>query len=62
MQAIGSTSGHGWKGRTTYDVCAGRNPPPYFPTTGVYKRNSYYEIDPVGFDPAEWFDANQPEF
>jgi hypothetical protein len=34
-------------------------PPPYFPTTGRYLKNRYYEIDPVGFTVAGWFAANQ---
>ena len=33
--------------------------PPYFPTTGCYYKNRYYEIDPVGFSVADWFAANR---
>jgi hypothetical protein len=30
-----------------YDKCGQVNPPPYFPTTGRFIENRYYEIDPV---------------
>jgi hypothetical protein len=48
--AVGTTSGTGNLKRYSYDQCAFTNPPPYFPTTGVFARGRYYEIDPVGFD------------
>ncbi len=31
----------------TYDKCGQVNPPPYFPTTGRFIANRYYEVDPV---------------
>jgi hypothetical protein len=49
----------GWNPQWTYDRCDGIKPPPYFPTTGRYYKNRYYEIDPVGFTVAGWFAANQ---
>lgn len=49
----------GWNPQWTYDRCDGIRPPPYFPTTGRYYKNRYYEIDPVGFTVAGWFAANQ---
>ena len=49
----------GWNPQWTYDRCDGLKPPPYFPTTGRYYKNRYYEIDPVGFNVATWFAANQ---
>ncbi len=49
----------GWNPQWTYDRCDGIKPPPYFPTTGRYYKNRYYEIDPVGFNVASWFAANQ---
>jgi hypothetical protein len=39
----------------TYDRCAVRNPPPYFPTTGRFIDNRYLELDPVGFNPGTYF-------
>ncbi|MFN0143577.1 MAG: hypothetical protein ACKVP6_09085 [Mycobacterium sp.] len=53
-----ASSGTGWNPQWTYDRCDGINPPPYFPTTGHYVKNRYYEIDPVGFDVVAWFAAN----
>jgi hypothetical protein len=56
----GSGSGAtGWNPQWTYDRCMGRVPPPYYPTTGRYTRNRYFEVDPVGFDVATWFTQAQ---
>ncbi len=38
---------YGWAEAHTYDKCGAINPPPYFPTTGRFIPNRYYEIDPV---------------
>jgi hypothetical protein len=54
-----SGAGYGWNPQWSYDRCDMIKPPPYFPTTGRYFKNRYYEIDPVGFDVAAWFAANQ---
>lgn len=40
-------NGYGWAEAHTYDKCGATNPPPYFPTTGRFIPNRYYEIDPV---------------
>ncbi len=37
----------GWAEAHIYDGCASISPPPYFPTTGRYAKNRYYEVDPV---------------
>jgi hypothetical protein len=47
--AVGLSSGQGYIKRYSYDRCVLTNPPPYFPTTGRFIDNRYYEIDPVGF-------------
>ncbi|MEO6057214.1 MAG: hypothetical protein ABIQ49_10280 [Gemmatimonadales bacterium] len=49
----------GWNPQWTYDRCTAIKPPPYFPTTGRYHKNRFYRIDPVGFDVAGWYAANQ---
>jgi len=57
--AVGQTMSGGATGfskRYSYDRCALRNGPPYYPTTGRYIDNRYYEVDPVGFDIAEYFE------
>ena len=51
-------TGTGWNPQWSYDRCDGIKPPPYFPTTGRYYKNRYYEIDPVGFNIAAWYAAN----
>ncbi|MFI5214257.1 MAG: hypothetical protein ACHQU8_06915 [Gemmatimonadales bacterium] len=58
--AVGTTSGSGYVKRYNYDNCAFQTPPPYFPTTGRYDRNRYYEIDPVGFSVASFFAGLTP--
>jgi hypothetical protein len=58
--AVGTTGGTGYLKRYAYDQCAFQTPPPYFPTTGRFIRNRYYEIDPVGFDVATFFRSLTP--
>ncbi len=53
--AVGQSNGTGFLKRYSYDVCAAKKPPPYFPTTGRFTRSRYYEIDPVGFSAASFF-------
>lgn len=48
--AVGLVSGEGFIKRYSYDRCVISTPPPYFPTTGRFVDNRYYEIDPVRFD------------
>ncbi|HEY5220457.1 MAG TPA: hypothetical protein VIJ16_11645 [Gemmatimonadaceae bacterium] len=48
--AVGTSSGTGFTKRYSYDACAGTDPPPYFPTTGRFTDNRYYEVNPIGFD------------
>jgi len=57
---VGLTDGHGFTKRYSYDKCALYNPPPYFPTTGRYTDNRYYEIDPNGFDVAALYRSLTP--
>jgi hypothetical protein len=52
---FGGGSGTGYVKRYSYDHCAAANPPPYFPTTGRFTDNRYFEIDPVRFDVAKLF-------
>ena len=58
--AVGLLSGSGYVKRYTYDHCAVSNPPPYFPTTGRFLDNRYYEIDPVRFNVSQPFSSIQP--
>ncbi|MEO7042303.1 MAG: hypothetical protein ABI035_08590 [Gemmatimonadaceae bacterium] len=57
---VGLTSGEGYAKRYSYDKCALYNPPPYFPTTGRYTDNRYYEIDPSGFSVANLYGSLTP--
>ena len=58
--AVGTTGGTGYVKRYAYDKCAFQTPPPYFPTTGRFYRNRYYEIDPVGFSVVNFFHSLTP--
>jgi hypothetical protein len=57
---VGLVSGNGYVKRYTYDHCAVTSPPPYFPTTGRFLDNRYYEIDPVRFNVTQLFASLQP--
>lgn len=57
--AVGTTAGTGNLKRYSYNSCALTDPPPYFPTTGRFARNRFYEINPVGFNAATWFATYQ---
>jgi hypothetical protein len=58
--AVGTTGGTGYLKRYSYDACAYTDPPPYFPTTGVFARGRYYEVDPVGFNVANYYQMLTP--
>lgn len=59
--AVGLLSGQGFIKRYSYDRCAIINPPPYFPTTGRFTDNRYYELNPVGFSPAALYRSITPD-
>jgi hypothetical protein len=51
--------GTGYAKRYQYDACGATDPPPYYPTTGVFVRNRFYEMDPIRFSVGPWYAANQ---
>jgi hypothetical protein len=57
---VGLTDGTGFIKRYSYDRCAISKPPPYFPTTGRFLDNRYYEIDPVRFNVTALFAGLTP--
>lgn len=59
--AVGKVSGEGFVKRYSYDRCGVVNPPPYFPTTGRFLDNRYYELDPVKFDVNKLFLTLTPD-
>ncbi len=56
----GTTTGFGYAKRYQYDECEVQNPLPYFPTTGRFTINNYYESDPANFNVAALFAALAP--
>ena len=46
---------HGYYDDVSFNQCALKYPPPYFPTTGRWTRTQFYEVNPQGFTPANWF-------
>lgn len=52
---VGTGSGSGFSKRYSYDACAAEFPPPYFPTTGRFTDNRYYEVDPSNFSVTSLF-------
>ena len=58
--AVGLTNGTGYSKRYSYDKCAATQPPPYFPTTGVFAKGQYYQVDPAGFDIGAYFQLIAP--
>lgn len=58
--AVGTSGGTGYMKRYAYDRCGLVKPPPYFPLTGRFLDNRYYEIDPVRFDVASLYASLTP--
>ena len=46
---------HGYYDDLSFNRCALKYPPPYFPTTGRWTRTQFYEVNPQSFSPATWF-------
>jgi len=51
---------YGYAKRYAYDACAAVNPLPFFPTTGRFTTNNYYESDPVHFNVAALYSSLAP--
>ncbi len=52
---VGASNGWGFSKQYSYDACAAEYPPPYFPTTGRFTDNRYYEVNPIGFNVVNLF-------
>lgn len=59
--AVGLATGRGYLKRYAYDQCAANDPPPYFPTTGHFSRGRFFEVDPVNFDIAAYYQMLTPQ-
>ncbi len=59
--AVGVSNGTGFVKRYSYDPCGVQNPPPYFPTTGRFQDNRYYELDPVKLNIPNFFASLSPD-
>lgn len=58
--AVGTGSGTGYLKRYSYDVCAAQSPPPYFPTTGHFAKNEYFQVDPTNFNIDDYWSLITP--
>jgi len=58
--AVGTGAGTGYVKRYSYDSCASKSPPPYFPTTGHFYKGQYYQVDPTGFSVSAYYDQLTP--
>jgi hypothetical protein len=56
----GTTTGYGYAKQYNFDECSVNNPLAFFPTTGRFSVNNYYESDPVHFSVAALFAALKP--
>lgn len=54
---VATSTGAGFAKQYSYDACAASYPPPYFPTTGRFTDNRYYEVNPVGFNVVSLFQS-----
>ncbi|MEP6764843.1 MAG: hypothetical protein ABJB66_11055, partial [Gemmatimonadaceae bacterium] len=52
---MSGSSLHGYYDDLSFNQCALKYPPPYFPTTGRWTRTQFYEVNPQDFTPASWF-------
>lgn len=52
--------GEGYAVQYTYNQCVIANPPPYFPVTGSYTINTYYEASPTHFSVPALFSLLSP--
>lgn len=55
MNVASGSDFHGYVSDISYNRCAMNYPPPYFPTTGRWTLSQFFEIDPQGFNVADWF-------
>ena len=56
----GTTTGYGYAKQYVFDDCSVNNPLPYFPATGRFTVNAYYESDPAHFSVSALFAALKP--
>lgn len=52
---MSGSSLHGYYDDLSFNQCALKYPPPYFPTTGRWTRTQFYEVNPQSFTPGTWF-------
>lgn len=55
ISATYTSRGDGFGENRSVDQCLMAKSPPYFPTTGKFFNNRFYEIDPSRFDPKSYF-------
>ncbi|MEP6472751.1 MAG: hypothetical protein ABJC74_03470, partial [Gemmatimonadota bacterium] len=58
-QGTGGGNYTGYKKQYAYDACGATDPPPYYPTTGIFIKNRFYELDPTQFIGGAWITGHQ---
>ena len=58
-QGTGGGNYTGYKKQYAYDACGATDPPPYYPTTGIFIKNRFYELDPTQFIGGPWITGHQ---
>jgi hypothetical protein len=59
ISATYNNAGSGFGENRSVDVCLNTQSPPYFPTTGRYIDNRFYEIDPARYNITTLFQSMQ---
>ena len=62
ISATYSNNGDGFGENRSVDICLNTMSPPYFPTTGRYMDNRFYEIDPARYNITTLFQSLQGGF
>jgi hypothetical protein len=62
ISATYNNAGAGYGENRSVDVCLNKQSPPYFPTTGRYMDNRFYEIDPARYNITTLFQSLQGGF
>ena len=58
---MGTGVGTGYVKRYSLDACAATEPPPYYPITNHFTKAQLYQVGPLGFSAAVYFEMLAPQ-